>query len=1432
MQETTAWCQRAEQFAECAEDEPFACLAVVREGIVLRRQWDRIDPGADARHRLLCLLAEAQVACQQQIAEQIEEGAPPAPARIEHVVRRLVEDDAYLADLLEDHQLPAETVAFAVECFRDDLHWLGTLVALLDGSQGIDFNGRVLLEEEALQRAMESWADEAADGRKRPSATPAHGPSAPLPEELIESARRLQETALGHQAASLLGQPEPDDWRGWFDAWQAAGRLIMRLEGGPVAELEQTLEEYRHRAKTAWRECIEQLPDERRAAVLRKVVEELADTSAEALTFMEDLPLPEAVQSLEILADDTAFCQRVVADYDRRRRSDLRRRLRRRRRALAAELQERRLAQRLEGLLGHTAVAAMERFILLLLVLFLVMLVVEFPLVEYERRHFPGSNVVEATCAWIDLGICLVFLAEFTLKFSLARPRLLYLRRHWITGLVPAIPVGFILYACGEAAAATEAGEWFVLLRALRYLRLPQMARWLRLARPIVRGLRVMAFTMQASDRLVRQVASLLNRNLVLFERAAIKVEQPQYQAHLAALRERFYYRASEVIARLPEASRWRLAQARMADLTTMLAAPRAAQIAPTASTQSSLMREIPLERLIARLLAATPAGISERIGRSVAQSVARWCRALDVFAVRRLPLVRHLVEAGRRPSPYEVTAQVANQIGMALKHGLDRVYWLADLYGTVTAPQLVDSVGDWMVKGTARPARRFLMIGVTFLVVSYLASLIPALQETSRSLERLIGAPLIILGVLCLIPMLTGLWFRQIAGEATDFCSRVAEAQFLTATKQLKRRLARRHHAVLHSRVIAPEMTVGTIPTTLIASGRGPALEDSDGNGQSRGAMAVDSEASPDWFASECPLQTAVEMLFRDYLDGAPFHRSDTKTTTQLLGNLTLVSLRETRLRYDRRRRKQLRRLDLAATRSWIRGPYLWFHFISRSLAQQTARLVCNYNANALPLDRAATADDEEIRRHVGWLADRWETTPERLELPPAIRARFDALSTEAKATAKADAAAEAETVVRASAPTDGHDERTFYGNDFTAVHFLCAEASVEADVQRRYGDLVARLMLRDRRDNIRRVFRTYPLYTLPKQARTFNPLVLYVRHFAGGRVLLLPIKILWYSGVLLYRAVRQLIRFVRDVLDPTTAEMSPVGDADPFEVAVRKIHRMRKPVFLECLRMRADFDPEYLGAVLPGCPNHARGATATPVEGDLEAIDADPGVRHAFRQLAAERRRQVLEFRRVLKWLDCRDLPAESLRAMAIAYTIDFRRARSRLEARARLKRAFDDALAPSNDQPADAPPPRRTLRAWWRRWRNATRFKRLFALPDFAHLNSDQQAVCRRLLYSRRGPLLAALKELTSTDAPIDPIDDARQTLLAVGRDPATWSRQLVVLRAVQTLSVLDLRTYCDLVAELGEYGASEQEETDGCSDTTKGPRLEIRQWEQPS
>ena len=44
------------------------------------------------------------------------------------------------------------------------------------------------------------------------------------------------------------------------------------------------------------------------------------------------------------------------------------------------------------------------------------------------------------------------------------------------------------------------------------------------------------------------------------------------------------------------------------------------------------------------------------------------------------------------------------------------------------------------------------------------------------------------------------------------------------------------------------------------------------------------------------------VNLLYRDYLDGSPFHRNDTKATTQLLGNLALANLRKSHLAHQLR--------------------------------------------------------------------------------------------------------------------------------------------------------------------------------------------------------------------------------------------------------------------------------------------------------------------------------------------------------------------------------------------------------------------------------------------------------------------------------------------------------------------------------------------------
>jgi len=246
---------------------------------------------------------------------------------------------------------------------------------------------------------------------------------------LRAAAGRLRAMALVRQADVLLAQPTPWDWRGWFDAWQAASLLAGRLEPGdqparkgresssvsaangglpPAAEIADVeedsrplslVEEYRARAARQWAESIAGLPEAEAAGAIGHAAGELVDASAESLTFLEDLPLPAAVRTLEVLCEDTETCLAAVGNHRSPRLVEPRQALRRQHARARGELQDRRLTWRMECLLGRRAVAVLERLIFLLLLLFIVLLVIESPLIEYERRHWRAHGV-DARASW------------------------------------------------------------------------------------------------------------------------------------------------------------------------------------------------------------------------------------------------------------------------------------------------------------------------------------------------------------------------------------------------------------------------------------------------------------------------------------------------------------------------------------------------------------------------------------------------------------------------------------------------------------------------------------------------------------------------------------------------------------------------------------------------------------------------------------------------------------------------------------------------------------------------------------------------------------------------------------------------------------------------------------------------------------------------
>ena len=73
----------------------------------------------------------------------------------------------------------------------------------------------------------------------------------------------------------------------------------------------------------------------------------------------------------------------------------------------------------------------------------------------------------------------------------------------------------------------------------------------------------------------------------------------------------------------------------------------------------------------------------------------------------------------------------------------------------------------------------------------------------------------------------------------------------------------------------------------------------------------------------------------------------------------------------------------------------------------------------------------------------------------------------------------------------------------------------------------------------------------------------------------------------------VRGIYRVVHEILHPQV-DRQQIVPSDTYWAALRKIHRMRKPVFMGSLWLRARFDVEYLGLPLPTAPPGIAGAVA----------------------------------------------------------------------------------------------------------------------------------------------------------------------------------------------------------------------------------------------
>jgi hypothetical protein len=1459
------------------EERLAAVLGAIGEGLRLRRELDRHragnEPVAAARRDVMRRLVELEVAASERLAD-LGPGAPLYRECSARLKEWLAEARRALRTVVTAvHPDPLEEAIF-LQGLRSDLEWFSRVLAQLDQEKPPPLIALVDVELERLRGTLVGPTDHHPDPRdealrveceqlqtivlgRRLRCELARSLEVPSAESLWMQRFHLsriqaQYTALNHAAPSS---------RSHLATLHAAVDWLEAVKCRR-AELAAAVDN-----------LIAKLPLAERALHCERIVQSFFDEVGETIAFLEDMSLKRAVKTLELVLDDL---ERIIAsfrlwnrcgpdspppsgapapDHDgegrpylggavstaathkgalagqhgtrfevsdmegsqegAQRKDDdavaVRRQARRAKRLLRqvrGEWQEKVLALRMESIFGSRPVAILENTVLILIVVLFALIGAEAVL----RRLSPGGLSVAAHVffAWADLAICSVFLFEFALKLSLAPNRLSYFLRHLAIDFIASLPFGFIAHQIDleQMESVARTGPQLGLLpRLAQFGRLARVMRFLRAALPIFRLARLGLVLLRLSDRLVRRMASVLNRNIVFFEPLRAPKPESSERHRLRSLRSELEHARSTIAAQLDRQEQRQLAQLVLHDLYCRVESIGARDIA--GATEEFEGREIPIEAVVERLIQMTPERLLDRMGPAFVAAADRYIRLLNLPLLRRLPIVRQLV-AYHEKSPAEAVALAANYLGHLIQRGLDVIYFFADLHGTLSPPVFLDRLGATIVNATRTPAKRLLWLGSAFLVLFMIVRWVVFLHPFRGIVDRmqtLMGWPVIILGAVCLVFWLLGAWFRRIANQSADFCERLVEAQFAAHTKSLKSRRRDQDAQFISKRVIDPEFLLRS------SDDQPPSIDQV-------GADAKRPTNAPNPFENrELAFLRNVRLLYQDYLDGSPLHRSDTKASVQLLGNLAVSNLRRSHLDHLLHESRTLDRLDLSRAGGLLGGPYLWFNYITRMLVQETAILILDYNRHAVPLDRLACSPESVRRVFRQWLARRLRIEPEDVWLPEPVGRPSSAADGQTE-TADARSCAGAAAIASVQGWSTRREAAAFLETvEFTAVDFLADDPQREAQIRARFGAQVAELVQLDRQQNVRRAFRSFPLHELPLAARTINPFALYETRLAGGRIVLLPLIL---AGVLArgaVLAVRSIYRVVHAILHPQV-DRQLVVPPDTYWAALRKIHRMRKPVFMGSLWLRARFDVEYLGLALPSAPPGL--ASQSLMEGDLDYIGAtrrDRIIAEQFRR----RHRQRLEW--VARWLlqfgwTFDELPAylsreipflvnrggEALRALVAACVLDHDDIATLALSIEGLKRTMAHAADPASDPnklPTGLPDPVVNLRTLWHPVFGCKRPQAdLFGLPCFGAFDPAQRRRIERYLHLHHRVVRGWIKVVLGQGGS-DPWANVKGRMRDVLLRTDLWSDQILVLRAVQTLTMLDLQHNSELVWSLGGY-----------------------------
>ncbi|MGZ0168450.1 MAG: ion transporter [Planctomycetales bacterium] len=1070
----------------------------------------------------------------------------------------------------------------------------------------------------------------------------------------------------------------------------------------------------------------------------------VADQCDHILTTADDLAPNVAAEQIHSTLILTEWYLKQVD----RRRNDGTRHLKRRHRRLRAEEQERQLQGAMESKFGRKLTGRLERLVLVLICLVLGLMAVEFtvPLAEETIYWF----------AIIDAAACVVFLSEFGLKLALVKGRGRWFIRHFLVDFVPSIPFGLMTAGMANSGDVLRAG------RVVRFARLPRFVRYVRILRPIVRIARALGLVARGIDRLVRRYGHVLNCNVILHptqrEQELFEQERREATRNLQELRQMLRDAWSRMFAEASSEERLFVANTRIEGLQRTLSR-RTIQFEES-SRATSGTRDIPAEALLDRMESLEPSLVEPALGEPMMMQLARIIRILSVAPLRWLPLIRHCIPAqASQMSEADVVSTTSRRVARFLRKFHDGWFWLTDLYGTVTPSQFIDRVGGILVKSSSRPAYRLLLFGGFLILTEATLSIveIDALEPLRAFLKRFLGTTVLVLGGVCLFVLGLGWWLQRVAREATEFYDKSVQAQFLHLMDSVRPKYLERDTAVLYERVLAADW-----PTD---DHRGEAERIEVLCQRLRNAMFPvrrNSKNDDDFFA-KLPFVNRLELLYHDWLDGAMFTKSDTRATNQLLGNTALCQLMLTSDRISRKDTKQLAQVDLENQKSLLNGPYLWFHFIAQSVSHSVARLLVDYNRRAIPSHELPHCSDHQKNSFTQWLS----TDPDF---------QLDANATAEPASAKSG----------------------YVTTSFTALHFLDPDPHRDQTVEEHFGPAVISRIQSDRSLLIRRTFGTLPLHLRPRSERVVNLYAAYEAWIGGGRMFLIP----WFLFVAVCRWLVRLIGWiyqsVQEIRQPERRK-TPIDAAQAdFRVAVRKVNRVRGPVAERCVRLRAIFDPAWLGIALPGEDSTLLGNA--DADTDIAFLRLGPATQ---RKIESEKRRCLSGMRWLEHSLNAGLLERiaqqrgftkdafntrQHLRAASIAVHADLNGVRAHLFARPMLAEILHTTRAKPSLR--DRLSPRFTLRSAFRRYWQTTEMTEPAA----------ERSAWKAVLNNESGAAAALMAWDTFGDGVEQ---EGERRLGEILQHPGRITEQLLTLRMIETLTVLDVLHYREHIFKLGQY-----------------------------